>query len=111
MTITIIGPVKNLKGEILKFPDLRYNLLLDLSAPPTCRDDIGFPIVECDSGGEFVITKPDNTGGLVSTATVAEQVSKIFSSSCSSLSPLKAVFILKLCYYSISCMVTHAAGV
>ncbi|XP_065668993.1 uncharacterized protein LOC100209618 isoform X4 [Hydra vulgaris] len=37
-------------------------------------DDIGFPIVECYSNGEFIVTKPHSTGGLISKATVSEQI-------------------------------------
>ncbi|KZZ77797.1 terpene utilization protein AtuA [Oleiphilus sp. HI0133] len=37
-------------------------------------DDMGFPIVEIDDEASFTVTKPDNTGGLVSVPTVAEQI-------------------------------------
>lgn len=37
-------------------------------------DRIGAPIAECRSDGTFEVTKPDGTGGLVSTATIAEQM-------------------------------------
>ena len=36
-------------------------------------DDMGFPIVEVNPKGEFIVSKPNDTGGMVTFGTVAEQ--------------------------------------
>ena len=37
-------------------------------------ENIGYPIASCKIDGSFVLWKPDNTGGLIVPASVAEQV-------------------------------------
>lgn len=49
------------------------NFLGDWESIPDMAE-IGFPIAEAYSDGEIIITKHENTGGLVSTETVAEQL-------------------------------------
>ncbi len=42
--------------------------------PGLSLDNLGYPIAEISDAGQVVITKPDVTGGIVSTHTVAEQL-------------------------------------
>jgi len=36
--------------------------------------NIGYPVIECEPDGTFTVSKPANTGGLVSVATLSEQL-------------------------------------
>jgi len=59
-------------------------------------DQIGFPIVEIDDSGVFSITKPRGTGGIVSEATVKEQLVYEIGDPGTYLSPDVTVSFLEL---------------
>lgn len=65
----------SLVGHIIECgPQATGGIFTDWQASAADWDDIGYPIVECASDGSFVVTKAPATGGLVSPATVAEQI-------------------------------------
>ncbi|CAO3625021.1 unnamed protein product [Cunninghamella blakesleeana] len=44
------------------------------SSPYGGYSNMGYPIVEFDRNGDFIVTKPEKTGGIVSPGTVSEQI-------------------------------------
>jgi acyclic terpene utilization AtuA family protein len=63
----------SLIGHLLECgPQSTGGLYTDWETVPDWHN-IGYPIAECAPDGTFVLTKPDDTGGLVTPGTVAEQ--------------------------------------
>jgi hypothetical protein len=64
----------SLAGHLLECgPQSTGGLLTDWEEVPMW-DDLGYPLAECRSDGTFVLTKPDDTGGLVDVRSVSEQL-------------------------------------
>ncbi len=65
----------SLAGHIIECgPQATGGNFTDWQLAASGMENIGYPIVEVDTNGAFSVSKPKNTGGLVSVGTVAEQM-------------------------------------
>lgn len=64
----------SLVGHLLECgPQVTGGVFTDWESVPDWHN-IGYPIAECKPDGTFIVTKPAGTGGMVTPATVSEQV-------------------------------------